>query len=353
MSEIVTTEHCFNFHDAEHKDKTNRYVFNYPEIWYVNQTIKDMALGIRSIILKPEPIYVQLQDIFAIGTNTEVETTLKEMEVRPVINQEVILSNRLPIRIQQHIDEKIDMLTFVNMANENFERDYSEFKDIIYNYYEDKSLLDVSKNSINWLYDKEGNLTLRAANNNMLAVRIYDGGNCGTFNEGFHKLVGLDYNNITTNLNTIMGSLMSAFYEGEVGMIIETITERGIIISNDITLEYDYIYEVTSGQPPRYYLLKFSSITFKNVWSRKDVLLTSSISEMDKRGYLGFSSNYSNSAQAIYPQPKMFDINNTESKFWVDLFDSYTQKSIQLLGGNLLLIEAVVVQKPKRTFNRT
>ena len=111
------------------------------------------------------------------------------------------------------------------------------------------------------------------------------------------------------------------------------------------TVDSDFIYESN--------LLKFSSITFKNVWSRKDVLLTSSISEMDKRGYLGFSSNYSNSAQAIYPQPKMFDINNTESKFWVDLFDSYTQKSIQLLGGNLLLIEAVVVQKPKRTFNRT
>ena len=146
-----------------------------------------------------------------------------------------------------------------------------------------------------------------------------------------------------------MGSLMPAYYAGKVGMIIETIAERGIIISNDITLEHDDIYEVT----PPYYLLKFSSITFKNVWSRKDVLLTSSISEMDKRGYLGFSSNYSNSAQAIYPQPKMFDINNTESKFWVDLFDSYTQKSIQLLGGNLLLIEAVVVQKPKRTFNRT
>ena len=46
------------------------------------------------------------------------------------------------------------------------------------------------------------------------------------------------------------------------------------------------------------------------------------------------------------------DINNTESKFWVDLYDSYTQKSIQMLGGNLLLIEAIVVQKPKRTFNR-
>ena len=343
MSEIVTTEHCFNFHDAEHKDKTNRYVFNYPEIWYVNQTIKDMALGIRSIILKPEPIYVQLEDIFAIGTNTKVEETLKGMGVRPVINQKVILSNRLPIRIQQHIDEKIDILTFVNMANEKFERDYSEFKDIIYNYYEDKSLLDVSKNSINWLYDKEGNLTLRAADNNMLAVRISREGECGTFNEGFHKLVGLDYNNTTTNLNTIMGSFMFAINDKKVGMIIETIAEHGIIISDDITLVTD----------PPYNLLKFSSITFKNVWSRKDVLLTSSISEMDKRGYLGFSSNYSNSAQAIYPQPKMFDINNTESKFWVDLFDSYTQKSIQLLGGNLLLIEAVVVQKPKRTFNRT
>ena len=83
------------------------------------------------------------------------------------------------------------------------------------------------------------------------------------------------------------------------------------------------------------------------------MLLTSSVSEADKRGYIGFSSNYSNSAQAVYPQPKMYPVSNTNSKFWVELFDSYTQKAINMDESNLLLIEAVIFQKPKRTFTRT
>ena len=99
--------------------------------------------------------------------------------------------------------------------------------------------------------------------------------------------------------------------------------------------------------------VKFKGIIVSNVWSRKDVLLRSSIAEMDKRGYIGFSSNYSNSSQAIYPQPKIYDVTNTNSKFWVELYDSYNQKAINMLDGNMLLIEAIVCQKPKRTFNRT
>ena len=91
MTEFETTEHCFNFHDAEHEDKTNRYVFNYPEIWYVNQTIKDMSMGVRSIILKPETINIMLNDIFAIGTNTNINNALIAQQTKPVINQTVVL----------------------------------------------------------------------------------------------------------------------------------------------------------------------------------------------------------------------------------------------------------------------
>ena len=352
MTEFETTEHCFNFHDAEHEDKTNRYVFNYPEIWYVNQTIKDMSMGVRSIILKPEPINIMLNDIFAIGTNTNINNALIAQQTKPIINQTVVLSNRMPILLQYQVDEKIDMLSFVNMANEKFEKDYLEFKDIIFSYYQDKSLLDVSKNSIHWIYDKEGNLTLTTNKNSMIAVQITLEGGCNAFNEGFHKLVGLDYEKRETNLNIILSSLSKAINTIEEPIIIDVMTKNGIILEN-YKRESDFLDVAPGATTTRYDLFMFSSITFTNVWSRKDVLLTSSISEMDKRGYLGFSSNFSNSAQAIYPQPKMFDINNTETKFWVDLYDSYTQKSIKMLGGNLLLIEAIVVQKPKRTFNRT
>ena len=315
-------------------------------------------MGVRSIILKPEPIYVKLEHIYAVGTNLSIVEELKKHSSIPVINQERIYPNRVKIDIRQQIDEKIDMLSFVNMANEKLEKDYQNYKDVIFSLYESKSLMDVAKNSIYWEYDKEGTLTLAANSTSRISIRMpyyateTSRFECNTFNEGFHKLVGLNYHSATTNINTLLSLLCQAYVATcpNEQKVIKTMADNGITIGT-YTVRNDPL-DTNNGQP-RYWELITNSITFSNVWSRKDVLLTSSISEMDKRGYLGFSSNFSNSAQAIYPQPKMFDINNTETKFWVDLYDSYTQKSIKMLGGNLLLIEAIVVQKPKRTFNRT
>lgn len=73
MEEVAATEHCFNINDAEHIKGTNRYVFDYPEIWYINQCIKDMSIGIRSIILKPEPISAYLYDLYVLGDSVEKE----------------------------------------------------------------------------------------------------------------------------------------------------------------------------------------------------------------------------------------------------------------------------------------
>ena len=358
MTEIVTTEHCFNFHDGKHKDRTNRYVFDYPEIWYTNQTIKDMTMGVRSIILKPEPITVNLNNVFVVGINSAVTETLTGMTTIPVINSQIVLPNRMTVDIRCNVDEKMDILTFVNWANNKYVKDYEHFKDIVFNLFIDGGILDISRYSLYWEYDKNGNFSMKANGQSMIAVRMYYTGKeqadfeCNAFNEGFHELVGLDITNEDTCINMYLALIAkylnqkTAGAEKRLDAVLEKARQNGIDIDTP-TLSLDSL-----NKPYVFWDLKFNSITFSNVWSRKDVLLTSSLAEMDKRGYLGFSSNYSNSAQAIYPQPKMFDINNTESKFWVDLYDSYTQKSIQMLGGNLLLIEAVVVQKPKRTFNR-
>ena len=362
MTEIVTTEHCFNFHDAKHKDGTNRYVFNYPEIWYTNQTIKDMALGVRSIILKPEPIYVSLNDVFVVGENPAVIKTLLGMKTLPVVNSQSVLPNRMTVDIRCNVDEKMDILSFVNWANNKYIEDYEHFKDIVFNLFTNGGVLDISRYSLYWEYDKNGKFSMKANGQSIIAIRMDYKDNeqedfeTNAFNEGFHKLVGLDITNEDTCINTyiaLIAKYLNQVKKGTKGglqrldAVLEQARQNGIEFDCP-TLSLDSL-----NKPKVFWDLKFDSITFSNVWSRKDVLLTSSVAEMDKRGYLGFSSNYSNSAQAIYPQPKMFDINNTESKFWVDLYDSYTQKSIQMLDGNLLLIEAIVVQKPKRTFNRS
>ena len=372
MTEIVTTEHCFNFHDAKHKDGTNRYVFNYPEIWYTNQTIKDMALGVRSIILKPEPINVSFNNVFVVGENPAVIKTLLGMKTLPIINSQTVLPNRMNVDIRCNVDEKMDILSFVNWANNKYIEDYEHFKDIVLNVFVNGGILDISRYSLNWEYDKNGNLSICANQYSKIAVALpyiseaQTSFSCNAFSEGFHKLVGLDYMNADKCLNVYISNMAYLLAQIKLGaaatetraqelltILLQNAKNNGIDFG-EVELVTDPILtqKVGSTTKPLYWLIQFDSITFSNVWSRKDVLLTSSVAEMDKRGYLGFSSNYSNSAQAIYPQPKMFDINNTESKFWVDLYDSYTQKSIQMLDGNLLLIEAIVVQKPKRTFNR-
>ena len=362
MTEIVTTEHCFNFHDAKHKDGTNRYVFNYPEIWYTNQTIKDMALGVRSIILKPEPITVNLNNVFVVGTNSAVIKTLTGMTTIPVINSQSVLPNRMTVDIRCNVDEKMDILSFVNWANNKYIEDYEHFKDIVLNLFTNSGVLDVSRYSLYWEYDKNGKFSMNTNEESMIAIRMDYKDNeqedfeTNAFNEGFHKLVGLDITNEDTCINTyiaLIAKYLNQVKKGTEGGIqrLDAVLEQAR--QNGIKFDCPILSLDSLNKPKVFWDLKFDSITFSNVWSRKDVLLTSSVAEMDKRGYLGFSSNYSNSAQAIYPQPKMFDVNNTESKFWVDLYDSYTQKSIQMLDGNLLLIEAIVVQKPKRTFNRS
>ena len=372
MTEIVTTEHCFNFHDAKHKDGTNRYVFNYPEIWYTNQTIKDMALGVRSIILKPEPINVSFNNVFVVGNNQDVTKTLHDMKTLPIINSQTVLPNRMNVDIRCNVDEKMDILTFVNWANNKYIEDYGHFKDIVMNVFVNGGILDISRYSLHWEYDKNGNFGIYANQYSKIAVAIpyiseaQTSFACNAFNEGFHRLVGLDYTKEDKCLNVYIANMAYFLAQINLGVAatvpnaqekldacLQDAKNNGIDFG-EVELVGDPILtqKVGSTITPLYWYVQFDSITFSNVWSRKDVLLTSSVAEMDKRGYLGFSSNYSNSAQAIYPQPKMFDINNTESKFWVDLYDSYTQKSIQMLDGNLLLIEAIVVQKPKRTFNR-
>lgn len=345
------TEHCFNFADAEHVAGTNRYVFTYPEIWYTNQTIKDMSLGVRSIVLKPGPLQVKVDDLFVKGNNTTIDTYYaKNPNAIQTIRGEKLLANQMYIAIDFIIDEKMDMLECVTMLTEKYKQDAEKHINKINSSYGNLNYLDILPKDIKFRYDDQGNFIIESTEQATIGVDVEINGDdyyCGAFNEGFHELLGLDYHKPETNLNQIFAKLALGLYKYQdtISGVLEEAQHNGIII-NDLATET--IYFPRDGYKPIY----FSRMTIKNVWSRKDILLTSSICEMDKRGYLGFSSNSTNNAHSVYPQPKMYDINNTNSKFWVEIFDSFTHKAIPMLQSNLLLIEAIVCQKPKRTFNR-
>ena len=89
-----------------------------------------------------------------------------------------------------------------------------------------------------------------------------------------------------------------------------------------------------------------------NVWSRKDVLLRSSIAELDVRNYLGYSTMTTSSPVCIYAQPKMYPIESQSYKFWVDVYDSFNEEPVELPENVILIIEAALHINPKIQFNR-
>ena len=386
MEDIITTEHCFNLNDAKHTEGTNRYIFDYPEIWYTNQTMKDMSLGIRSIILKPAPVEIRFWNLFVKGNNPVVQESVEGSTEQIIFGHHKIVPNEMYLDFNKHVDEKVDMLEFVNWANSKMISDFDRHADVIYSANNNFKLLDLDRYSVWFKYSTKGTFKLRANDYCNLCIKIqeeeYQENKIGvaTFTRGFHQMLGLNYDNEKTNINTYLSAIANVLRKNPtnkteaINNIKAEAEKNGIIIHDGFKADKDkkdkkgeYIlteciqleadkntkYKVGEVDHYRLYNFLFGGIEVKNVWSRKDVLLTSSVSEADKRGYIGFSSNYSNSAQAVYPQPKMYPVSNTNSKFWVELFDSYTQKAINMDESNLLLIEAVIFQKPKRTFTRT
>ena len=213
MSEIETSEHCFNLADAEHVEGTSRFIFSYPEIWYTNQTIKDMSLGIRSIILKPEPVFVNFQDLYVKGDNTSLEEEIAKSV--PVINNQKVLANHMLIDMRKNVDERVDILSFVNWANEKLINDLDHHMDVCESAYGNVKLVDLSRYSVYFQYEDDGSLLLSCNEHSNLCFKAKRNDiiwqySVNTFNSGFHKLVGLDYTKEDTNLNVYIADLFVA-----------------------------------------------------------------------------------------------------------------------------------------------
>ena len=96
----------------------------------------------------------------------------------------------------------------------------------------------------------------------------------------------------------------------------------------------------------------FKMLEVRDVWSRKGLLVTSSIAEFDNRNYLGYTSFTANNTNAVYMNPKMYELTSRSDDFWIEIFDSYTNNKIELPSNSNVLIEACLYQRDKRSFNR-
>ncbi len=128
------------------------------------------------------------------------------------------------------------------------------------------------------------------------------------------------------------------------------------ILKKDEDGHYNYIYEhvhsaldLDNGSNVNF---MFKRLQVCDVWSRKGLLVTSSIAEFDNRNYLGYTSFNANNTNAVYPNPKMYELTSRSDEFWIEIYDSLTNKKIELPENSNVLIEACLYQRDKRTFNR-
>ena len=94
MEESSVSEHGFNLKDAEHERGTNRYVFPYPETWYNSQNFADLTVGLRSIILKPDPLQINLTGFQVVNIDKQPLDSILHINYTSIIhkNEEKLIS---------------------------------------------------------------------------------------------------------------------------------------------------------------------------------------------------------------------------------------------------------------------
>ena len=152
MAESSVSEHGFNLKDAEHERGTNRYVFPYPETWYNSQNFADLTVGLRSIILKPDPLQINLTGFQVVNIdkqpldsvlhiNYTSTGTVKDAHERPGINGVYLFADRMPIKVDMEVTEGITMKNICDKLNDEVNDCIKDYQDI---YREQKEIYDSS-----------------------------------------------------------------------------------------------------------------------------------------------------------------------------------------------------------------
>ena len=409
MAESSVSEHGFNLKDAEHERGTNRYVFRYPETWYNSQAFADLTVGLRSIILKPDPLDVNLSalQIVKVANNESVapylhinyddKGTVVDAYGRRLINGDIAFPDRMPIRVNVEINEGIKMgdicdnLTDecnedIDYYSKQYDRVKAEF-DSNFATTEGKSLetFKIFYGCVDFQYNRDRQFimsTTNPENYKFMVVRkqtvvgtssqikttpqeptqLQSTETIECFGDDFEMLLSLRFDG-QTSLNRILAGLAGIDKDYKIEQAKADCDKYGISFIGVQTLnypiqpEYQYVdkkYDITKPVNTNTYAqaIIFTGLVVNQVWSRKDLLIKSSIAELDVNNYLGYSTMTTSSPVCIYASPKMYPIESQSFKFWVDLYDSYNDDLVELPDNVVMIIEAALYLKPKIPFNR-
>ena len=386
------SEHCFNLLDAQHRAGTNRYVFKYPGTWHLQHEANDLSIGIRSILLKPASFDVDLNDLYVMGC-ISISETGGEATITPITPPNPIVSicgdqvkpDWMDLSHTITVNENVDMATYCQKLSNEYKERFDRHERLCYELYLNSKYLGMKGDSFIVKYTNDGSFYMGTTTPNTYLLHVCSGpgtyGDISLFNSSFHTLMGLDETDENQNLNKILHWLllcsMDSLEETYVEAVLNIRNTVGVCFNEPyINPEYtgddwmidDGIYKVDENDHPKYlcdriyavedtdnegqWFVLFNSLTIRNVWSRKNVLITSSIAENDTRNYLGYSSVVGDH-ESTYALPKMYDLTNQSNEFWIETFDSHTGEPVEVpIDTTSILIEACLYLKDKRTFNR-
>ena len=405
MSESSVSEHGFDLRDSEHQAWTNRYVFRYPETWASQMMDSSLTVGLRSIILKPDPVEINLSGMQIVSVNNQPLATYLCVDgeiayERPSLNGMNIYPDRFNLLTDMEANEGVKLGDICNQLNDltnseiiRYSDLYDRAKDSFDSSHANIRLEDfcIDYHCVNFSYNKNREFIMESANPEQIKfMAVYDiddakqsaspsdmspkdpvssptktsRNSLYVFSKDFENLLNirLERTGIINNLNELLFCLAGLNKDippataqniaAQMGIEFDGVQTISYSIDPEYTLNDDGSYD-SESLPVRYaHCILFTSLVVSNVWSRKDVLLRSSIAELDVRNYLGYSTMTTSSPVCIYAQPKMYPIESQSYKFWVDVYDSFNEEPIELPDNVILIIEAALHINPKIQFNR-
>ena len=187
MDENFNSEHGFNCKYAEHKVGTNRYIFKYPEIFYSSMNDRRLYFGLRSIIVKPEPLFIDfsgltfvnaVDGLLSIVNSGSVEIDKVSCSVkRPDIGGKIMYIERMPLNISFTVNEGDKISDICQLINNKYNEALEEYERIyqrqikmreytLINKYRGKFTYDeifINPNTLKATYDSDRTFTLKAA----------------------------------------------------------------------------------------------------------------------------------------------------------------------------------------------
>ena len=261
MNSNIIAEHGF-VNNYEHVEGTNRYIYKYPDSWK-DYFYRKHVVSIRSI------------------------------EVIPAARTFVINGLSIVLNTTKSYNISIDTTLNTHQSMNDFNK---ELKELTNERYQQIKETDVStqliRNSYAFKYDcKDKSFSIYIATTNPYYFHFDN------------------INNIASDDIRIMFNITDGFFEKLAKYLNsgEENDKEELLKCNDMK-HITILWRDNENMQGPYV------ITFHNIWNRERLYITSSLVDMAENEYLGFSNT-------VFNPPKNCVINNSDSKFNIDLYD--------------------------------